>query len=131
MRMRHKLPRKGLMSRRMQYESSLRKMTIRDDSFVADVLTRNGECTAAAGLDGRASALIRIGALVALDAQLASYISAAEAALEAGATRDEIVGALLAVTPVAGTSRAGSAAPLIALALGYDMTRALEMRDDA
>src|SRR3954470_6159162 len=114
----------------MQYESSLRRLAIRDDAFVSHVLTRNCECTEAAGLDSRTSALVRIGALVALDAQLGSYMSAAEAALEAGATRDEIVGALLAVTPVAGTSRAGSAAPLIALALGYDLAKALEMIED-
>ena len=113
----------------MQYQASLRKLVIRDDRFVEHVLTRNSECTKAAGLDERTSALIRIGALVALDAQLGSFLSAVTAALDAEATPDEIVGALLAVTPIAGTARAVSSASILALALGYDLAEALELNE--
>ena len=50
-------------------------------------------------------------------------------ALEAGATNDEIVASLEAVTPVTGTARVVQCTPKIALALGYDVDAALERRD--
>jgi hypothetical protein len=43
-----------------------------------------------------------------------------------GATFDEIVGCLIAVAPVVGLARVVSAAPELALALGYDVDAALE-----
>ena len=51
------------------------------------------------------------------------------AALAAGATSDEIVATLEAVTPVTGTARVVSCAPKLALALGYDVEEALEELD--
>lgn len=50
-------------------------------------------------------------------------------ALAAGATSDEIVAALEAVTAVTGTARVVQCAPKVALALGYDVDAALERRD--
>ena len=47
-------------------------------------------------------------------------------ALTAGASIDEIVGTLIAVVPTVGLARAVSAAPELALALGYDVEAALE-----
>ena len=41
-------------------------------------------------------------------------------------TVDEIVGTLIAVAPIVGTARVVSAAPELALALGYDIEAALE-----
>ena len=80
-------------------------------------------------LDCKTHALVRIGALVAVDAGTPSYLSAVEAALAAGATADEIVGALVAVTPIAGAPRVVAAAPRLGLALGYDVPEALESVD--
>ena len=42
-------------------------------------------------------------------------------AVAAGATDEEIVGVLVAVAPVVGMARAGSAAPELALAVGCDL----------
>ena len=67
--------------------------------------------------------------LVAVDAGMPSYLSAVEAALGAGASPDEIVGALVAVTPIAGAPRVVAAAPRLGLALGYDVPAALESID--
>ncbi len=53
-----------------------------------------------------------------------------EAARAAGATDDEIVGVLIAVAPTVGLPRVVSAAPCVALALGYDVEAALEGSDD-
>ena len=47
-------------------------------------------------------------------------------ALAAGATSDEIVATLEAVTPVTGDARAVLCAPKLALALGYDVEADLE-----
>jgi len=61
-----------------------------------------------------------------MNAAPASYMSAVEAALGNGATREQVVDALIAVLPVIGSSRVVSAAPNLALALGYDVDAALE-----
>ena len=51
-------------------------------------------------------------------------------AFAAGATQDEIAGALLAIAPVTGLGRVVCAAPDVATALGYDAGAALEDPDD-
>jgi alkylhydroperoxidase/carboxymuconolactone decarboxylase family protein YurZ len=56
-------------------------------------------------------------------------MSTIEPALAAGATADEVVGALVAVLPQVGTPRVVSAARNLALALGYDVSAALEVLD--
>jgi alkylhydroperoxidase/carboxymuconolactone decarboxylase family protein YurZ len=58
-------------------------------------------------------------------------MSAVQAGLEAGATYDEIVGTLIAVMPIVGIARVVAAAPNLALALGYDVSEALEVLDGA
>jgi hypothetical protein len=55
-----------------------------------------------------------------------SYQAIVETAHATGATFDEIVGCLIAVAPVVGLARVVSAAPELALALGYDVDAALE-----
>ena len=67
-----------------------------------------------------------MGALIAVDAAPPSYMSAAQAALEAGVTYEELVGTLIVVMPVVGVARVVSAAPNLGLALGYDVGEALE-----
>jgi 4-carboxymuconolactone decarboxylase len=49
--------------------------------------------------------------------------------LDAGASYDEIVGTLIAVMPIVGVARVVSAAPNLGLALGYDVSAALELVD--
>jgi hypothetical protein len=46
--------------------------------------------------------------------------------LASGASIDEIVGTMIAVAPTVGLTRVVSAAPELALALGYDVDAALE-----
>ena len=59
----------------------------------------------------------------------ASFQHAVAHALAAGATSDEIVASLEAVTPVTGAARVVQCAPKVALALGYDVDAALERLD--
>jgi Carboxymuconolactone decarboxylase family len=78
-------------------------------------------------LDAKTRALVRIGALVVLDAAAPSFEADIETALQAGASREEIVGTLVAVMPVAGSARVTAAAPNVAFGLGYDVESALEL----
>ena len=70
------------------------------------------------GLDARTFALVKIAALVALDAPPASYLWQIANALDAGATPADLIGVLRAVAPQVGGPRVVAAAPEIMVALG-------------
>ncbi len=72
---------------------------------------------------------MRVAATVAIDAAPSSFQHAVTRALAAGATSDQIVAGLEAVTPVTGASLVVQCAPKVALALGYDVDAALERRE--
>ena len=110
----------------LDYKATLRKLALRDDRYIESLLAEDRMGAAEAGIDARAHALIRVGALIAIDAAPPSYMSAAEAALKAGATYEELVGTLIVVMPVVGVARVVSAAPNLGLAIGYDVGEALE-----
>jgi 4-carboxymuconolactone decarboxylase len=73
------------------------------------------------GLDGRTFGLVKIAALIALDAPPASYAWQVANALDAGATPEDILGVLRAVAPQVGGPRAIAAAPELMLALGLSL----------
>ena len=75
----------------------------------------------ATGLEGRAYSLVKIAALIALDAPPASYAWQIANALEEGATAEDILGVLRAVAPQVGGPRVMAAAPEIMLALGLSL----------
>lgn len=75
----------------------------------------------ATGLDGRAYSLVKIAALIALDAPPASYAWQIANALEEGATPEDILGVLRAVAPQVGGPRVMAAAPEIMLGLGLSL----------
>ena len=110
----------------LDYQATLRKLALRDDRYVEALLAREDTSAVESGLDARTRALVQIGALVAVDAAPPSYMNVAEAALDAGVTHEELVGALIVVLPVVGIPRIVSAAPNLGLALGYDVADALE-----
>ena len=83
----------------------------------------------AATLDPKANALVRLGGLVAMGGSCASYHWAAAAALDAGASAEEVVGTLIAVAPICGLARVVSATAEVALAIGYDIDQAFETLD--
>ncbi len=111
------------------YREILRRLTLRDDRYVADLLAGDLETAAVSPLDAKTHALVQLGALIALDAGPASYQWVVDAAVEAGASADEIVGTLVAVVPTTGVPRVTSAAPKLGLALDYDVEAALEELD--
>ena len=79
------------------------------------------EYRAATGLDERTSALVKIAALVALDAPPASYAWQVANAVEIGVSAEDILGVLRAVAPEVGGPRVVAAAPELMLALGLSL----------
>ena len=102
----------------------LRLLAINDEHFAE-------KCVAGVGvesvkLDPKPMALVRLAALAAVGGAVPSYGAEVDAAVSAGATAAEIVGVLVGVVPVVGMPSVVSAAPSLAMALGYDIGDALE-----
>lgn len=117
------------MARVSRHEDILRSLATNDETFIENIVAMQLENIEASGLDPKTHALTRLGALVALDAAPASYQWTVGMAFAAGATVDEITGVLIAVAPTVGIARIVSAAPELALAIGYDVDAALEATD--
>lgn len=112
------------------YQVTLRKLALRDERYIDGVLQTERASRTLTGIDERSHALIRIGALIALDAAPPAYMEAVNAALRAGASHDEIAGTLITVLPTVGIARVVTAAPNLGLAMGYDVAAALEVVDE-
>ncbi len=91
-----------------------------DDSPVLDTLA---EMTAASiehsDLEAREHMLVRIAALVAVNAPAVSYLLNAGTAADVGVTLDDVQDVLVAVAPIVGTARVARASGNIAKALGF------------
>ena len=107
------------------YKERLRGLALHDDRFLADESATSSSVV----LGSKIAALVRVAATVAVDAPSSSFQHAVAHALAAGAQCDEIVATLEAVVPVTGAARVVSAAPKLALALGYDVEDAIEQLD--
>ena len=111
------------------HEEQLRRLALHDEEFIESVLAislkRDGGC----GLTPKTHALVRLGALLALGAAPVSYHWSVAAALDAGATPDEVLGTLVAVAPISGIARVVLATPEVALSIGYDLDAAFEELD--
>jgi 4-carboxymuconolactone decarboxylase len=113
------------------YEWTLTKLALNDDPLIEKLTESEATNLEASGLDPRVHALVRIGALLALDAATATYASAIRLADRAGVSASEIVGVLVAVAPHIGIARTVSAAPELALAVGFDVDDVIERDRDA
>ena len=111
------------------YQVTLRKLAVRDDRYI-DGCSRPTRPVRPLRGSTSAHALIRIGALIAMNAAPAAYMDSVNAALRAGASHEEIVGTLITVLPTVGVGRVVTAAPNLGLAMGYDVADALELVED-
>jgi 4-carboxymuconolactone decarboxylase len=111
-----------------EYKQHLRRLAVHDDALLDALAAKGGESTTPV-IDEKTAALVRVAATIAVDAAPHSFQHAIALALAAGATSDEIVASLEAVTPVTGAARVVQCAPKVALALGYDVDAALERHD--
>ena len=80
----------------------------------------------ASSLDPETLALVRIAALVAVDAPPVSYVLNLEAAGAAGIDAEQVRGVLAAIAPIVGTARIASATGNIVRALAVE----IEMADE-
>ncbi len=87
---------------------------------ILDLLTgMTAQSIEASSLDGEDLMLVRIAALVAVDAPPASYLLNLGAASEMGVDEEQVSGILAAIAPIVGTARVTAAAGNIARALGF------------
>ena len=89
------------------------------ETQVLDLLTRmTAESLEASSLDERTLMLVRIAALVAVDAPPASYLLNLEVAGKVGVDEEQVRGVVTAIAPIVGTARVASAASKMVRALG-------------
>jgi alkylhydroperoxidase/carboxymuconolactone decarboxylase family protein YurZ len=90
-----------------------------DETPVLDTLAdMTAASLARSSLDPRELMLVRIAALIAVDAPPASYLANAGAAQESGVTGDDLQGVMIAVAPVVGSPKVVAAGGKILRALG-------------
>jgi 4-carboxymuconolactone decarboxylase len=92
-----------------------------DPNVLGAGLEARTEFQVRSGLDSRSYALVKIAALIAMDAPPASYVWQVANALTEGATPEDILGVLVAVAPQVGGPRIVAAAPEIMVALGLSL----------
>jgi alkylhydroperoxidase/carboxymuconolactone decarboxylase family protein YurZ len=108
----------------VDYTDVLRSLAIEDPQLGKHLLERDE--IGPVLLDPKTVALARLAALVAIGGALPTYCALIDAAIGMGATPEEIVEVLMTIVPTVGLPRAVSAAPSVAMALGYDVDDALE-----
>ena len=116
----------------LAYRDRLRRLTISDGRYLEEVMggrERAVDAPPHSDLEPSTRALVRVAALVALDGPSSAFDGAVTSALAAGASADDIVDALIAVGPTVGSALLASAAPKVAMALGYDVGADLERLD--
>jgi len=101
--------------------AALAALAIGDTEILGEATDLREHLRAETSLDAKTFSLVKIGALVALDAGPASYVWQVKAALDAGASPQEILSVLTAVAPQTGMPRVVAAAPEIMLALGLEL----------
>jgi len=83
------------------------------------ITTMTAASLEATTLDAEATMLVRIAALVAVDAPPASYVMNLGPAAELGIGEDEVRAVLAAIAPIVGTTKVVSATGNILRALGF------------
>jgi 4-carboxymuconolactone decarboxylase len=84
----------------------------------------------ASGLDAKSLMLVRIAALIAVDAPPASYLLNLAAADAVGVGGEAVRDVLAAVAPIVGTARVASAVGNVVAALGFAELAAEQMAED-
>jgi 4-carboxymuconolactone decarboxylase len=111
------------------FQETLRRLAMIDEGFVEDHAGVGLCLTRTSALDPKTTALLQLGASVAIGSPAVCLEWSATRALATSASEDEIADVLLAIAPVVGLGRVVCAAPDVATALGYDVAAALEELD--
>jgi alkylhydroperoxidase/carboxymuconolactone decarboxylase family protein YurZ len=100
---------------------TLAALALGDPNLVAAGVEVRQELRDRSRLDERTYALVKLAAIMALDAPPASYLWQVANGLAAGATPDDMLGVLIAIAPQIGGPRLVSAAPELMVALGLTL----------
>lgn len=100
---------------------TLTRLAMGDPELLAEGLEMRAAWQAGSGLDPRSFSLVKLAALIALDAPPASYLWQVGNALDAGASPDDLVGVLHAIAPQVGGPKIVAAAPELMVALGLSL----------
>jgi 4-carboxymuconolactone decarboxylase len=100
---------------------TLAEVATHDEGTLEQLLGLREALLESTSLDGRTFALVKIAALIALDAPPASYAWQVANALDDGASPEDILAVLRAVAPQVGGPRVVAAAPEIMVALGLSL----------
>ena len=96
--------------------------TYENDTPVLDLLARmTADSIEASSLDVETLILVRVAALVAVDAPAVSYLLNLEVAGEMGIDAEKLRGVLAAVAPIVGTARVAAATGNIVKALAIEL----------
>jgi 4-carboxymuconolactone decarboxylase len=100
----------------------LQDISDNDDTAIADLVAiRVAEAVDDSDLDAKTFSLVNIAALVATGGDEASYLLHVTAALDAGASVDEVTAVLTAIGPNVGVFKMVAAADPLATALGVNL----------
>ena len=99
----------------------LSSLTLGRTSMLEQAADLREELRRSSGLDPRTFALVKIAALVAMDAPPASFLWQVGEALDAGAAPRDILGVLTAIAPQVGMPRVVAAAPEIMVSLDLEL----------
>jgi alkylhydroperoxidase/carboxymuconolactone decarboxylase family protein YurZ len=102
-------------------EALLGAVATGDSDTIAELIGSGRSADRTGTLDLRTAALVRVAALIALDAPPVAYASQVALALESGASAEDLVGVLRAVAPIVGAPKVVAAAPEVMLSLGLSL----------
>jgi 4-carboxymuconolactone decarboxylase len=96
-------------------------LALGDPELLAEGLELRANWKDRTGLNSRTYALVKIAALIAIDAPPASYLWQVSNAIDEGVSPSDILGVLIAVAPQVGGPKVVAAAPELMLALGLSL----------
>jgi 4-carboxymuconolactone decarboxylase len=100
---------------------ALAELALGDPQLLGDALGLRAEWQQDSGLDPRSFSLVKIAALIAIDAPPASYLWQVGNALDSGVTPEDLIGVLRAIAPQVGLPKIVAAAPELMVALGLTL----------
>ncbi len=101
--------------------STFASMALGDPEFLLEGLEARANWQERSGLDPRTFSLVKVAALIALDAPPSSYLWQVANALDAGCTPGDLLGVLQAIAPQVGGPKIVAAAPELMVALGLSL----------
>ena len=106
------------MSAQSAPQATLSSVAQGDAPVLEQLLEMNLDSLEHSGLDPRTYFLVRLAALVAMDAAPVSYLMNLELAADAGVTLEEAQGTLIAISPLVGSVRVAASAGKLLRAFG-------------